>query len=269
MSTFEQALADAEAAAEATRKAAAALSKVAGRLKGSAAVGKMAVLKDTLPGIEKPLANLNEVARQLQERSANALEWLSADDDEEGRSFADRYAEEVCERAADLGVNVQVREGQLVCFPYVIRVVPRQRAVYVDKKRLVAIRPSELAKYLADSRRRPDPNAAKKFLRGLYFAYDEITKGGADRRLVKLQRPTVQLARIYKVMSAHPRFACSKADFSRDLFVLEYEGLNVTTNGATMTLHASSGTKQSGYFSYIGPDGQEAKYYSVDFRESD
>jgi len=227
----------------------------------------MVGIRDSLADLKEPLTALNAVADQLRETSESAFDWLSVQA-EDGRTFVDRYSEEVCERAADLGVDVQVRDGQLVCFPYVIRVVPRERAVYVDRKKLVAIRPSVLAKYLADSRRRPDPNAAKKFLKAVYTVYDELTKGGSERRLIKLQRPTVQLRRIFRMMSAHPRFACSRADFSRDLFILEHAGLNVTPNGATMTLHASSGTKQSGYFSYIGPDGQEAKYYAVDFRES-
>ncbi len=266
VATYEQALAAAEAAALKVRDAAAATRVAAGRLSKAAELGKMADFRRFTEHLDVSIATLNESAASLRGATDATLAWPGQDRDS-GASFEDCYSEELCQVAASENVIVERRESQLVSFPSVIRVLPGSRALEVDKKKEHVTRPSKVVGILQAKQKRLDKFKPENFIEALYKVYAYLTEDTSSARLMANDRPPVLLSKIYGCWNALPGAKYTKADFSRDLFVLDYKGVRTTRKGKLLSMQAATGTRRSGFFTFVGPDGQEGKYYSVKFSE--
>src|SRR3990172_8660034 len=87
------------------------------------------------------LALTIETARQQVANAGSA--WPFTPDAEEAY-FHDGYEAELLEAAARAGLQMQRRDATLQAFPSVMRILPGERAVRVDKRKVTAVRPSRL-----------------------------------------------------------------------------------------------------------------------------
>ena len=258
---FEQAFADTERAAEAARKSAANVVSQAKALVKDAQTGKIADIK-------RRRRKLEEAVAALRQEVSNVGPCWPFTDEEEQRRLAEGYAEELKNAAAGIGLAIRERDGGLISHPSVLRVLPAERAVRVDGKKVSTIRPTYLADVLRKNQGKSGRHPPQRFLEALYAVYIDISRGDSRDILPGNAEPVVPLARIYKLMTALPGADrdYDRGDFARDLYVLESEGPRRTRSGAAVSFPASTGTKRSrDLFSFIGPDGNGVAYYGVRF----
>ena len=259
MAGFEQAFADTEEAAEAARKSAANVVSQARALVKDAQTGKIA-------GIKRGPRKLEEAVAALRQEVSNVGPCWPFTDEEEQRRLAEGYAEELKDAATGIGLAIRERDDGLISHPSVLRVLPAERAVRVDGKKVSTIRPTYLAGVLRKNQGKSSRYSTQRFLEALYAVYTDISR--RDSLLPENAGPVVRLARIYKLMTALPGAGrdYGRGDFARDLYVLESEGPRRTRSGAAVSFPASTGTKRPhDLFSFIGPDGNGVEYYGIRF----
>jgi hypothetical protein len=203
------------------------------------------------------------LARDLAERASQARADHTID---ERALLADgSYAQELRRAADDAGLVMVEDEGQLLAYPSILRILPGDLAVQIDRKRERRLRPSVLVGLLttaqqAGPRFRPGP-----ILTSLSTAYDLV--------LARQDKPAgtvVRLTDVYGVLTLLPGQArdYTKQEFARDLYLLDQSG--ETTVGATerrLRWAASTGTKQSGVLMTVARSGQIQRYWGIAFRE--
>ena len=257
--SFEQAFGDVECAAESAVAAGQGLLSLAKKLQRAARAGNIAAVK-------RVQGDLDAAVREVCEAAAGAVaSWPLADDDEQ-RHLEDGYAAELCAAAGERGLSVYERDGKLVSFPSIVRILPGDRAVRVDGKRVAGIRPSHLAGLLLKNQKKPARHRSDRFLEAIYAVYAELVREDAGGRAAG-DGPVVPLTRVYKLLTSLPGSGreYDRTDFARDLFILEAEGPRRTRKGAAVSFPASTGTRRAGLFTFVGPDGQEARYYGISF----
>ena len=264
---LEQAFADVENAAAAALTSSAALTKLAKRLQKAAKEGNIAAMKRAQEQFDAALDAVDKDA-------AAATSW-PFEDTEEGAYLRDGYAEELREAASERGLTLHERDGRLFASPSIVRILPGDRAVRIDQKQVSAIRPSHLAQLLAENQKKPGRYPVAQFLEALHTVYLDIVRDdeSASRLMQGKQGRVVPLARIYRLFTSRPgqQREYTNVDFARDLYLLETSGATTTKGGATVSFHASSGTrshKAGDVFTFVGPDGRDAQYYAVRFTEA-
>ena len=264
---LEQAFADVENAADAALKSASALTKLAKDLQKAAKQGNIAAIKREQSRLGGALDDLSNGV------SAAVASWPFGDAEEEA-CLRDGYAEELREAAAEHGLTMHERDGRLLASPSIVRILPSERAVRIDRKHVSTIRPSRVARLLAESQKKPGTYPAPRFLEALYSSYVDIVRDGAASRLVReKQVRVVPLARIYRQFTSRPgqRREYTNIDFARDLYLLDTSGVTTTRSGAVVSFHASSGTRSpraGDIFTFVDSDGRDAQYYAIRFTEA-
>jgi len=265
---LEQAFADVENAADTALKSASALTKLAKDLQKAAKQGNIAAIKREQGRLGGALDDLSNGV------SAAVKSWPFGDAEEEAR-LRDGYADELRAAAAERGLTLHERDGRLFASPSIVRILPGDRAVRIDQKQVSAIRPSHLAQLLAENQKKPGRYPVAQFLEALHTVYLDIVKDdeSASRLMQGKQGRVVPLARIYRLFTSRPgqQREYTNVDFARDLYLLETSGATTTKGGATVSFHASSGTrshKAGDVFTFVGPDGRDAQYYAVRFTEA-
>ena len=260
MGRLEQAFADVEDAAGAALKSAKDLEGLARRLQNAAKQGNIGAIKQAQSGLSGALSALG-VAVSAAEGS-----WTLNEADEEAY-IRDGYADELREAAAERGLTLHERDGRLLASPSIVRVLPGERAVRIDRMKTTAIRPSRVAQLLAESQKKPGTYPAPRFLEALHERYVDIVRGnGTATRLVREQQArVVPLARIYRQFTSRPgqQREYTNIDFARDLYLLDTSGVTTTRRGAVVSFHASSGTrspKSGDIFTFVDSDGRDAQY---------
>ena len=264
MTDLEQAFDDVESAAASTLESAAGLVKQARSLQKAAREGNVVRLKRVRAELDSSLSGLRQAV-------ANAVgSWAFRDEEEEARYIEARYPGEFRSVAAGKGLEVHERDGRLISHPSIVRLLPRDRAVRIDGRKVSTIRPSFLADLLLKNQNKSSRHKSDAFLESLYAVYADIVHGESSGRLMPddWQR-VVPLARIYKLLTALPGAGrdYDRTDFARDLYRLQANGPTRTRKGATVSFPASSGTRQAkrDLFTFVGPDGQDVVYYGIRF----
>ena len=257
MSVFEQAFGEVEHAAASTAASAQGLVSLAKKMQKAAREGNIA-------GVKRARSELDAALGELRHAVAGAVDSWSLPEDEEQGYLEDGYAAELRAAAEEQGLNVYERDGKLISYPSIVRILPGDRAVRVDGKKVAALRPSHLAGLLLKNQKKPGRYRSDRFLQALYTVYVEIVRG--DGRGAG-DGPVVPLTRVYRLLTSLPGAGreYDKTDFARDLYILEADGPRRTRKGAAVAFPASTGIRQSGFFSFVGPDGQEARYYGISF----
>ncbi len=255
--TFEEALDDTERAASAAGKATAALAGAVRQLQRAAAEGDLQKMRKT----SDRLAAILDATRQevLNARSA----WpLSAEGEES--YLRESYLEEFLAAAKAGGLGIQRRDEGLVAFPSILRILPSERAVRINRKRVPAVRPSHVVKKLKAIQARKPKASPEQFLEVLHRAYRFLAGNEYGK--------TVALSGIYEALTLLPGSTANydQTDFVRDLYLLDRSGAVRTKSGAMCSLPASTGTKGAkGKFSFAGPDGETVTYYGIRFSEAE
>ena len=234
------------------------------QLRKSSQQGNIAAVKRTQARLVEALEDLSGPV----DRAVNAWPY---DDEQEAQYLRDGYAAELRREASEKGLTIVERDGQLISHPSIVRILPSEKAVRIDRKKVSAIRPSHLVGELlraqsSQARSRPQP-----FLEALYRVYLALTRESSTRMIGGAGAQVIPLSSIYDLFVALPgiRRDYTPTDFARDLYQLDTSGIRTTRSGAVVSFPASTGARSArNLFTFVGPDGHEIKYYGIRFTES-
>jgi len=259
LTTFEQGFEETERAADAAARAVGSLVTATKQFKKAAREGDIAAIRRS----SERLASALDAVRQ---EVANARGSWPFGEENEATYLRDAYETELMMAAKTAGLRIDQRDGRLLAFPSIVQVVPTDRSLKIDKKRIVAIRPSHVIAALKASQTKKPKFAPEKFLESLFRAYLLIVGpavAGSDRL-----GSTQALADVYEAFTLLPSSAgdYGQSDFARDLFLLDRSGLTRTKTGASFSLPASTGTKGSKRtLTFVAPDGELITYFGIRF----
>ena len=259
MTSFEQACSDTEKAAAATLKSAKNFVKVLNALQKAAREGNIGTLRKNAEKLEGDLVSLGQEV-------ANAVGSWPFQHEEEEAYLREHYAAELRDKTAEMGLDIHERDGLLISHPSIVRVLPGNRAVRVDKKLVSTLRPSHLAGILEANQKKQPRFKSAAFLKAMYERYLVLAKAEPPR--LDRQGPVVPLAEIYEAFTSLPgsKNEYGRTDFARDLYFLERDGPVETRTGASVSFPAAAGTRSPrGTFPFVGPDGQVITYYGIRF----
>lgn len=252
--TIEAAFARAEADADAAIKAATSVLSTLKRYRSAARQGKI-----------REIRAAGEAARQvigaLDAQVAGLAESWSFDD--EGYLQSGGYAAELIERAEREGLRISELDGRLYSYPPLIRVLPGDRAVSIDKAKERRLRPSVLVAYLKEIQRRPPRFRPGEFLESLSSAYKVAVK-----QQNRAPGAVVPLGDLYDLLTMLPGQSreYAKAEFARDIYLLDQSGQTTAKDGARIEFHAGAGARvPRGALSVVTQHGDEKKYHGISF----
>lgn len=264
MVSFEQAFSDTERAADSARESSRRLGLQAGALARAAKTGNVAAIR-------RAQDRLLDALDELRQEVANAASSWALVPESEEQYLAGGYAEELISAASEIDLDIYERDGNLISYPSIVRIMPGDRAVRIDRKKESNIRPSHLAGLLLKNQQKSSSFSSARFLESLYRVYSDILSGESSDRMVNGSGRVVPLARIYSLLTSLPGSSreYDRTDFARDIYILESEGPRNTRNGAVVSFPSSTGTRRRSrdLFSFIGPDGQGVEYYGIRFTE--
>ena len=263
MVNFERAFEDLTSSCDAAVKASRALTSQLGQLKKASETGNITTLRRLQLSI---VATLDELAAPVNE-AASAWPY---DDETEVEHLKDGYAEELRRVAAEKGLNILERDGQLISHPSIVRLLPLEKAVRIDRKKVSTIKPSHLTNLLLKEQGKRPRSSPQQFIEALYKVYEALTRE-SSRMIDGGSSPVILLADVYDMFVALPGVSrdYSRTDFARDLYQLETSDVKATRRGAVVSFPASTGARSTrNLFTFVGPDGLETKYYGIRFTES-
>jgi hypothetical protein len=249
---LEAALAAAEARVEAAQREAAAVSRELKKARAAAAVGQVRDLRRALTAAVEGAQSLAQAAKEAE--AAYAF-------DETDHLASGAYARELLAAAADVGLAVVEDDDRLLCYPSLVRVLPGDAALDIDRRRERRLRPSTVVGVLAAAQARPPKGKPEALLESLVAAY-ELLAQGADR-----PDPVLRLDALWSALTMLPGAArdYSKPEFARDLYLLDQSATVTTRSGRTLRFHASSGTRGAGVLTTVAKTGQQQRYWGVSF----
>ncbi len=252
---FERGFADVERAASGAAKASQSLVSLTKAVEKAAREGDLAALERSADRLDAALA-------AVRQEVANTRTAWAMSPEEVQRYLAADYGEELLDAARTAGLAMSERDGRLVAFPSIVRILPAERAIRIDKKRLTGIRPGRVAAILKAAQTKKSKFPVERFLESVYRAYRFVVQGQAGK--------TVLLEDILAAFTLRPGSSAEydQSDFARDLYALDRSEVRQTKSGARVSLPAATGTKgQKGVLNFVGPDGELVTYYGIRFEE--
>ena len=252
---MEVSLATAEAQLGDALRSAAAATRELKRASAGAATGQVRDLRRALDAAVEAADTLAAAARAARD---------GYDLDEVEHLASGAYAKELLELAAERGVSMYEEDERLLCYPSLLKVLPGDAAVEVDRRRERRLRPSVLVAALATAQNRPPRFKAEPFLEGVAGAYELLA--ARDGR----PDPVLRLDAVWGVLTLLPGQArdYSRPEFARDLYLLDQSGATTTRTGRTLRWHASTGTRGAGVLTTVARSGQQQRYWGVSFTAS-
>jgi len=255
--SLEKALAKTESDADAAFKAATTTVSSLKKFRAAAHSGDLRELRKTIEAADQAIT-------ALRQQFANAKEgW---DFDEEGYLSGMDFLSEILQTAKQMGVKVFEQDDRLYCYPFLIRILPNERSVLIDKLRERRLRPSVLVTHLKDLQNKPVRFKPETFLECLFAAYRQaVAARGKDLFGTGV---VVKLRDIYELLTLLPGQSkeYSLQEFARDIYLLDQRHVNRTKNGQIVSFPASTGTKSgTNTITVITQGGHEKKYYGIAF----
>ena len=252
---LEVALAATQEQVDTALRSAAAASRELKKARVGAAGGQVRDLRKALEAAVVASEELAGAAKQAQ---------ASYDLDESVHLSSGEYVKELLAEAAAQGVSMFEEDDRLLCYPSLLRVLPGDAAIEVDRKRERRLRPSVVVAALAAAQNRPPRFKAEPFLESLAGAYALLAEreGKPD--------PVLRLDAVWSVLTLLPGQAreYSRPEFARDLYLLDLSGVTRTKSGRTLRWHASTGTRGAGVLTTVAKTGQRQRYWGVSFTSS-
>jgi len=254
MGGLEAALAATEERVDAALKAAAAVTRELKRAKTGAERGQLRDLR-------RALSAATTLAGEAARASEDAGKSFGFDEQEHLESGS--YAKELLDVAAAQGVRMFEADERLLCYPSLIKVLPGDAAVEIDRRRERRLRPSVLVGLLATGQARPPRFRPKPFLESLESAYDLVRSQGKQGAAV------VRLVDVWGVLTLLPgqQRDYTRAEFARDLYLLDSSGVATAKSGRVLRWHASSGTRGAGTLATVANTGQRQLYWGISFTD--
>ena len=260
MDNIEQAFQDVESAANSTSKASNDLTRLANQMKKAAIDGN-------INGIRRASERMNDLLGAVRQEVANAVAGWSYREEEEEQYLKDHYADELKKAANISGLTIHERDGQLISHPSIIRVLPGEKSVRIDRKKVSAIRPSRLVEMLVENQKKKPRFSPERFLEAIYKAYMLLAGKDDSAKPIKDGKAgaVVLLVNIYDVFTSLPGSNREYDHFARDIYFLDTSSVNTTRGGAKVSFPSSTGSRGSRTLSFVGPDGEQITYYGVIF----
>ena len=252
--SFEEALATTERAVEGALRAATAATRELRKARAGAKHGQIRDLRRALDAAET-------AATALAEQAGAARVGFGFHDQEYLASGG--YTKELLATAAAAGVTMYEEDERLLCYPSLVRVLPGDSAVEIDRKRERRLRPSVLVGLLAAGQGRPPRFRPEPFLDSLRNAY-ELVVARADKKTDAV----VRLIDVWAVLTLLPGQSrdYTKQEFARDLYLLDQSGVTRTPRSPRqLRWSASTGTKGTGVLTTVARSGQQQRYWGVSF----
>jgi len=256
MGGLETALAATEEGVDAALKASASLTRELKKAKTGAERGQLRELRRALDAATALAEDATQAAR-------DASESFSFDDKEHLDSGS--YAQELLDTAAAQDLTMfQDDERLLLCYPSLIKVLPGEAAVEIDRRRERRLRPSVMVGLLAVTHSRPPRFLPKPFLQSLESGYD-LVRSQKERD----QATVVRLIDVWGVLTLLPGQArdYTRAEFARDLYLLDSSAVATAKSGRVLGWHASSGTRDAGTLTTVAKTGQRQLYWGISFTD--
>jgi hypothetical protein len=256
MSEFEGALARAQADVESAMRTAGGMARELRRARAAAVVGQIRDLRRALDGAVDQVRLLQDAVHAAR---------AAYDIDETRLLESGQYAKELLAAAAEADVAMFEADERLLCYPSIVRVLPGELALEVDRRRVRGLRPSVVVGQLqraqqAGPRFKPEP-----FLASLLAGYELVV---AKQR--KADGAVVRLVDVYGVLTLLPGQSrdYTKPEFARDLYLLDQTGATTVEDGRRrLRWAASTGTKQAGALSTVAKSGQQQRYWGIAFED--
>jgi hypothetical protein len=256
--TLEETLAATERAVDGALKSAAAVTRELRKALTGARNGQVRDARKALAGAQSAAAGLVEETRALSD---------GFDTDEQEYLASGGYVKELLAAAEARGVRMFEEEDRLLCYPSLLRVLPAEAAVEIDRVRERRIRPSVLVDLLARTQDRAPRFKAEAFLDSLRAGYELFVASEG-----KKEDGVIRLVDIWSVLTMLPgqRGQYSKQEFARDLYLLDQSGVTRTArNPRELRWSASTGTKGAGVLVTVARSGQRQHYWGVSFTADD
>jgi hypothetical protein len=255
--SLEEALARTESDADASLKAASTVASSLKRLRAAARSGD-------LREIRRGLDVAGQAVAALEQQLANTVEGWDFDEEEYLSSGA--YLEELVETAQRQGLSLYRQDEQVYSYPSLLRVLPSERAVSIDRVREKRLRPTVLVAHLKDIQGRRPRFKSEAFLESIYRVYERIVahRGKRDGTVVRLKE-------LYDWLTPRPGDTRDYTiqEFARDIYLLDQSGVTATRNGARLSFPAATGTKNpTGYITVVTQGGQEKRYFGISFEKA-
>lgn len=256
MPELESSLAMAEEQANRTVKTAQAALQAARKVQKAARDGNLRDLGAAFEHMEKSLEALQK--QTIASRGA----WVF---DEESYLGSRAYIEELIGLSRGSGLDLYERDDRLYSYPVLVRILPKERAVRIDKQVERRLRPSVLVAHLKDIQRRPPRFAPEAFLKALFAVWERLVK----EKPREGQFATVSLYDVYEVLTLLPgqNREYSRQEFARDIYLLDRSGHVRLSGDWSASFPASTGTKfgKSKVLSVVKEDGTLKEYYGIAF----
>jgi hypothetical protein len=252
--TLEETLAATERAVDSALKSAALVTRELRKALAGARSGQVRDARKALAAALAAADGLAAEARALHDGfDPNEQEYLATGG----------YTKELLAAAEAKGVAIFEEEDRLLCYPSLLRVLPGEAAVEIDKVRERRIRPSVLVDLLARTQQRAPRFKAEAFLDSLRAGYELVVASEG-----KKADGVVRLVDVWSVLTMLPgqRGQYSKQEFARDLYLLDQSGVTRTARSPReLRWSASTGTKGSGVLVTVARSGQRQYYWGVSF----
>jgi len=248
---LEGALTRVERAVEASSKAVAALARELKRAHAAAASGQVRELRRALDAGQAMAGDV------LERVGATATAY---DVDEVDLLASGAYAKELLAAAEAADVAMFAEDDRLLCYPSIVRVLPGDLALEIDRKRARGIRPSVVIAQLGKAQRAGPRFKPAPFLASLVGAYDLVVAGQG-----KPPGAVVRLLEVYNALTLLPGQSrdYTRAEFARDLYLLDQSGETAGPGGRRLRWAASSGTRQAGVLTTVAMSGQQQRYWGI------
>jgi len=256
--SLEKALAKTEDDVNVTLKAAAVVVNSLKKFRVAIKTGNLRDLKSIIESAEQAVS-------ALKQQFMNTKDGWSFDSETYITSRA--FPEEILETSKSLGLKMFEQDERLYCYPFLIRILPNDLAVQIDKQKERRLRPSTLVSHLKTLQNKPVRFKPDNLLDSLFSAYETIVKSRGKDQIGK--GIVIPLIEIYKLLTLLPGQAkeYSRQEFARDLYLLDQSGITTTRNGFVVSFPASTGTRSSAStIKVVTIEGSEKKYYGISFR---
>jgi hypothetical protein len=255
--SLEKALSKTEGDVNATLMAAVSVVSSLKKFRIAIGTGNLRELKKIMESSEQAIA-------ALKQQFINTKEGWSFDSETYVASRA--FPEEILETAKEMDVNIFEQDERLYCYPFLIRILPNEFAVQIDKKKERRLRPSTLIGYLKSLQNKPVRFKPEVFMEGLFSAYEILIKSRGQDQVGK--GIVIPLNEIHKLLTIMPGLSkeYSRQEFARDLYLLDQSGIRETKKGFVVSLHAGTGRElTTSTNKVITREGSVKVYYRISF----
>lgn len=217
-----------------------------------------------LKEIKKEVDLIEQAINALRQQFVNTKEgW---DLDEESYLSKGAFMKELLQMGGEAGLPVFEQDDKLFCYPVLLKVLPQERSVLIDKVRERKIRPSFLINLLMKLQTKPVRFKPDIFLEALFESYSKVLAIREGNQTISGQViPLIEIYDLFTLLPGHAR-DYTKQEFARDLYLLDQSGVTKTKDEYFVSFPASTATKSaSKTIVIVTRQGQEKKYYGISF----